>query len=384
METKGRGSFINSDDGSLEISTDELKSLYDEEERDFVVIDVREPEEFRDWKIQGSMNVPLGERFASRVKAIADDNRVITVCRTGVRSLHAVHELQETGLFVMSLRGGIVAWSNTYVTADVQVPNALSGRVIQIRRLSKGCTSYLIGDGKECVIVDPSSKIEEYVRTARREGFTITEVIDTHKHADHISGARQLASTTGAQLHLSPLDGYYFDGYRPLINSTNISLENGRMEIKAIHTPGHTRGSMSLLVNDVMLMSGDTLFLDGIGRPDLQGSVEESAKQLVHTCQKLFDKLNSEAMVLPGHFGSSEDLMTTAPITAPVSIVEARIKRADFSDPASVAGLVCNLPKPANYEAILKINSGQASFDPSVCDLLEEGPNRCALSTEAR
>src|SRR2546427_4576284 len=133
MDTKGRGRFINSDnDRSPEISTDELKSLYDEN-GDFVVVDVREPEEFRDWNIQGSLNVPLGERFASRVKAIANDNRVITVCRTGVRSLHAVHELQQTGLFVKSLKGGIVAWSNTYVTAEVQVPDTLGGRVIQIR-----------------------------------------------------------------------------------------------------------------------------------------------------------------------------------------------------------------------------------------------------------
>src|SRR2546430_9908548 len=160
METKGRGCFINSDnDWSLEISTDELKSLYDEEERDFVVIDVREPEEFRDWKIQGSTNVPLGERFPSRVKAISNHNRVITVCRTGVRSLHAVHELLKTGLFVRSLRGGIVAWSNTYVTSEVQVPNGLGGRVIQIRRLSKGCTSYLIGYGKECVIDRKSTRL---------------------------------------------------------------------------------------------------------------------------------------------------------------------------------------------------------------------------------
>jgi len=384
METKGRGSLISSDnDGSLEISADELKSLYDDEERDFVVIDVREPEEFRDWKIQGSMNVPLGERFASRVRAIADGNRVITVCRTGVRSLHAIDELAGTGLSVRSLRGGIVAWSNTCVSSEVQVPNAGPSKVIQIRRLSKGCTSYLIGDGKDCVVVDPSSRIEEYVRTARRERLRITHVIDTHKHADHISGARRLASSAGAHLHLSPMDSYYFDGYRPLVDSTSIGLESGRMEIKAIHTPGHTRGSMSLLVNDRMLLSGDTLLLDGVGRPDLQGSVEESARQLFRTCEKLFDELDSEAIVLPAHFGSNEDLMTTAPITAPVSIVEARIRKADLSDPASIAGRVCNLPKPANYEAILKINSGQASFDPSVCDLLEEGPNRCALASEA-
>src|SRR3989442_6653599 len=110
METKGRGSFINSDDGSLEISTDELKSLYDKEERDFVVVDVREPEEFRDWRIQGSRNVPLGAEFALRVKAIANENQVITVCRTGVRSLHAVDELQGTGLSMKRLMVGIVAW----------------------------------------------------------------------------------------------------------------------------------------------------------------------------------------------------------------------------------------------------------------------------------
>jgi len=367
-----------------EISPDELKSLYDKEKRDFVVVDVREPEEFRDWKIRGSANVPLGAEFASRVKAIANDSQVITVCRTGVRSLHAVNELQGTGLSVKSLRGGIVAWSNTYVTSELQVPNSESCKVIQIRRLSKGCTSYLIGEGKECVVVDPSSKIEEYVRTARREGFQITHVIDTHKHADHISGAKQLASTTGSQLHLSPLDGYCFEEYRPLVDATTIGFENDHVRIVAIHTPGHTRGSMSLLMNGCILMSGDTLFLDSIGRPDLQGSVEESAKQLYRTCQKLFDELDSEAMVLPAHFSPDTDLMSTVPITAPISLIEARIGRTKLSDPKSVTGLVCNLPKPANYETILSINAGRDNVEQSIVDLLEEGHNRCALPSEAR
>ena len=133
-----------------------------------------------------------------------------------------------------------------------------------------------------------------------------------------------------------------------------------------------------------MLLSGDTLFLDAIGRPDLQGPAEESAKLLRHTCLKLFDELDSETLVLPAHFGPNTDLMVSAPVAAPISTVEARIRRANLSDPDSVKGLVCNLLKPANYETILKINSGHASFDPSLCDLLEEGPNRCALSAEAR
>ena len=291
------------------MSTEELKSLYDKEERDFVVVDVREPEEVRDWKIQGSTNVPLGAEFASRVKAIANGSQVITVCRTGVRSLHAVDELQGTGLSVKSLSGGIVAWSNTYVASDLKIPNSSVSKIIQIRRLSKGCTSYMICHDNACIVVDPSTKIEEYEKVSAKEGFRITHVVDTHKHADHVSGARQLASSTGAVLHLSPKDDYQFGGFTSLTDKANIRPENEELRVDAIHTPGHTPGSMSLLVSDSLLLSGDTLFLDGIGRPDLQGAPEVSAKQLYHTCQKICDELDPTVRILPAHFGSGTDLM---------------------------------------------------------------------------
>ena len=97
-------------------------------------------------------------------------------------------------------------------------PGETAGRVVQIRRLSRGCASYIVSDGKECAIIDPSSRIDEYVGLAATKDFRITHVIDTHKHADHISGGRALASATGAELHLSPLDSYHFEGYRPLLD----------------------------------------------------------------------------------------------------------------------------------------------------------------------
>ncbi len=385
METKGRGSLISSDnDGSLEISADELKSLYDDEERDFVVIDVREPEEFRDWKIQGSMNVPLAERFPSRVKAVANDSRVITVCRTGVRSLHAVYELRGAGLIAKSLRGGMVAWSNTYVASDLKISNSSLSKIIQIRRLSKGCTSYIIGHDNECIVVDPSTKIEEYEKVSAKEGFRITHVVDTHKHADHVSGARQLASSTGAVLHLSPKDDYHFGGFTSLTDKAHIRLENEELRVDAIHTPGHTPGSMSLLVSDSLLLSGDTLFLDGIGRPDLEGAPKVSAKQLYRTCQKIFDELNPTVRILPAHFGSGTDLMRKGALTAPISSVQAKITEMNFTDSRSIKALICNLPKPANYETILRINGGFDRVDPSIIDLLEEGHNRCAMPIEVR
>jgi len=374
---------MNAEEESREISAAELKSFYGDGKRDFIVIDVREPEEFQDWRIHGSFNVPLGDRFVSRVRAIAEDNQVIAVCRSGVRSLSAVDELGEAGLCAKSLRGGMIAWSNTFVSNDVQLSGNACSRVVQIRRLSKGCASYIITDGKECAVVDPSSRIDEYTAIASREGFRITHILDTHKHADHISGGRALALATGAKLHLSPLDSYYFEGYLPLLDRSKVRFENSGVEIEPIHSPGHTPGSMSLLIDDRLLFSGDTLLLDGIGRPDLQGSLEESAKQLYCTCQEMFDDLDSETMLLPAHFGSNVDLMGTAPITAPISSVEARIKKKGFSDSDAVRALCRNLPKPANHEAILKINSGQDSVDSSLVDLLEEGHNRCGLSAEA-
>src|SRR5207247_6850469 len=122
---------------SCEISTGELTTLYDRDQHDFIVIDVREAEEFRDGRVDGSVNVPLGHRFVNRVRAVAEDNQVIAVCRTGVRSLHAVDELEKAGLSAKSLRGGMVAWSNTYVSNDVKVSAETRGRVVQIRRLSR-------------------------------------------------------------------------------------------------------------------------------------------------------------------------------------------------------------------------------------------------------
>jgi len=364
---------------SCEISTGELKSLYDRNQHDFILIDVREAEEFRDWRIYGSVNVPLGHRFVNRVRTVAEDNQVIAVCRTGVRSLHAVDELEKAGLSAKSLRGGMVAWSNTYVSNDVQVSGKTPGRVVQIRRLSKGCASYIVSDGKECAVIDPSSRIDEYVGLAATKDFRITHVIDTHKHADHISGGRALASATGAELHLSPLDSYHFEGYRPLLDKHKVGFENGDVEIEAIHTPGHTPGSMSLLINHRLLLSGDTLFLDGIGRPDLQGSTIESAAQLYNTCRKMFAELDSDTTVLPAHFSPQTDLMTTVPIRTTISGVKQKAAEVNLSDREMVRKLVQNLPKPANHEAILRINSGQDTLDLSLVDLLEEGHNRCSF-----
>ncbi len=366
------------EEDSLVISPDELKSLYLKND-DFVVIDVREPEEFHDWKIHGSTNVPLGDNFVPRVREVAQDGRVITVCRTGVRSLYAVRELEEAGLNAKSLRGGMVAWSNTYLSSEMEIPGAPGSKLIQIRRLSKGCTSYILGHGNDCMVVDPSSRIEEHLSLANSNGFKITHVIDTHKHADHISGARPLASAAGAELLLCPKDHYYFE-YGELVDGENIRSGDGHIDIRLLHTPGHTPGSTSLLVNDSMLLSGDTLFLDGMGRPDLQGSTEESAKQLYKTCQTIFEKLDSDTVVLPAHFGSCTDLMGKEPVSAPISMVKAHVERVDLSDVNAVEGLVRNLPKPANYESILRINSGQDHYDPSIADLLEEGHNRCAFS----
>jgi len=149
------------------------------------------------------LNIPLGGEFVSKVKSVADVSRIVTVCRTGTRSLSAAYELRENGIPAQSLNGGMVAWSNMFVTSDLSTSNDQNVRVFQMKRLSKGCSSYLLGDGEQCIVIDPSSRVDEYIQFASSEGLRITHVIDTHRHADHISGGRLLASATGAGLWLS-------------------------------------------------------------------------------------------------------------------------------------------------------------------------------------
>jgi len=175
-----------------------------------------------------------------------------------------------------------------------------------------GCAAYVFGcAGKGfAAVVDPQDRdLDNYVEFAAVKGMRITHVIDTHVHADHISGGRTLAERTGAAyaLHMSAPVAFPF---LPLRDGQEITL--GNVTARILHTPGHTPESICLIVTDTtrgsepwFLLTGDTLFVGSVGRPDLSEYAEQSARDLYHSLQRQILSLPDNLEIYPGHFSGS-------------------------------------------------------------------------------
>jgi glyoxylase-like metal-dependent hydrolase (beta-lactamase superfamily II)/rhodanese-related sulfurtransferase len=176
-----------------------------------------------------------------------------------------------------------------------------------------GCASYIVGCEARGIaaVIDPDREVQKYLDVAQGRGLTITHVIETHLHADHVSGNTHLAADTGADIYVHEASGAEYP-HKTLKHDDVIEL--GNIRIRALHTPGHTPESITLLVSDTtraeepwLALTGDTLFVGDIGRPDLVGA--EAAHGLANDMyDSLFEKilpLNDSLMIYPGHGAGS-------------------------------------------------------------------------------
>lgn len=171
------------------------------------------------------------------------------------------------------------------------------------------CASYVVGCPSEGVaaVIDAQGDVGRYVDLARRHALEITDVMDTHVHADHRSATRALASATGANLHLGADAQVEFD-FAPLQHGDELRVGNRRL--KVLHTPGHTPEHVSLVVDDWFVLTGDTLFVGDVGRVDLavdhldNAELEQRARSLHSSLQELL-RLEDYVEVYPGHYAGS-------------------------------------------------------------------------------
>ena len=165
-----------------------------------------------------------------------------------------------------------------------------------------GCLSYVIGcpRAKAMAVIDPKRDVQDYLTIAREEGMQITHVINTHVHADHVSGDQELRLATGADIYIhesAPVEYTHKD-----LKEGDV-FELGAAKLEILHTPGHTPNAISLLVTDMarseepqMLLTGDLLFVGDIGRPDLPG-----AEILDEQVQNLYNSLYVKLAGYPDH-----------------------------------------------------------------------------------
>ena len=353
-----------------------------ESQQPVTVLDIRTDDDHAQWAIPGSIHVNAYDALQrGQPGPLADaefplDRPVVTVCNAGRVSQTAAEMLAKRGFDALSLAGGMKAWSLAWNTAEVLLSDP-SVRVVQVRRTGKGCLSYIVGSGTEAAVIDPSVSPEVYLDFAGRHGWSIRYVLETHVHADHLSRARELARQTGAALVLPTQQRVRFP-FTTIADGERLSL--GHATITAMHTPGHTEESTSYALNDTAVFTGDTLFTNGVGRPDLHADPEGArrrARALFASLTRL-QQLPTGMVVLPGH-ASEPIAFDGEPVAARLEHVSRWLSGWLDSETAFVERVTAHLPPtPPNFVRVVELNEA-GEFPPGDPTDLEAGANRCAV-----
>lgn len=345
------------------------------------LLDVRPLDAYKEWSIPGSTHLDVYEKLwahdESALNALTFDKTipVVAICARGNTSQIAADMLQRKGYKAYSLAGGMKEWSLAWNTAKINSSNC---SIIQLRRTGKGCLSYIIASENEAMIIDSSLEPEVYEDILEKENLTLKYVADTHIHADHLSRGKKIAERNILPFHLPIQDKVKFK-FNPIEDESIFKL--GKIEIKVIAVPGHTMESVAFLIDNKFLITGDTLFIDAVGRPDLKANTEETisrAKLLYQSLQKIL-ALDEDIIVLPAHTSHPIDF-DNHPIQATLKNIKNSTSVLSLSEEDFVETILQRIPPtPANYLAIVEKNLSGDFDDINPTDL-EAGANRCAVA----
>lgn len=370
------------------------EALYDalEANEPLWILDVRAPERL----LSARIDLAPPERFrnvrGSEVTSMADpaaaglDPSVswVVVCGHGNDSRRIASHLAARGYRARSLRGGIVGWMLAVKPRELRPPPALD-RVVQFDRFGKGALGYLLVSGDEALVIDAPREWGAYVAAAESSRARIVGVADTHCHADYISGGPILARELKVPYHLHPADAVSpYDGrpgriaYQPLADGRRLRV--GRAEIEALHTPGHTEGSVTFTAG-AAAFTGDFLFVSNVGRPDLGGKTEEWSRVLWRSLERVRRRWPGEMEVYPAHYGSDAE---RRPDRTVGGRFEEMLRRNEPLSLRSEEPFLAWVRRKAGrfpdaYRSIKAVNLGLEAVDRTGAETLEAGRNECAL-----
>jgi glyoxylase-like metal-dependent hydrolase (beta-lactamase superfamily II)/rhodanese-related sulfurtransferase len=233
------------------------------------------------------------------------------------------------------------------------------------------CASYMVGDDGVVAVVDPKFGIDEYLETARYLGVRIEHILETHNHADHVSGHGRLAAATGATIHVHRLAEPDYE-HEPFDDGWELEL--GELAIRALHTPGHRPEHTAFALIDRSrseepwaLLTGDTLFVGDVARPDLAIDKEEGARGIYESLHGKLLGLPAETEVWPGHLGGSMcgsgAMSPKIASTIGYEIANNPLLRLDDEDRFVEDSLARIGAQPPNFQNIVAINRGPLLTD---------------------
>jgi glyoxylase-like metal-dependent hydrolase (beta-lactamase superfamily II) len=354
------------------------------------ILDVRNIDEFEAGRVEGSRPVPTRNvpvyRVVEEIEVECERTLegAVVVCGQGNGSELVAEEFSELGRTVRSLEGGTDAWNRLLVPVEItDLPSPV--RVWQFQRPAKACLSYVVGvPGQRCIVVDPTRQPQPYLDLAAEHAMSVAHVVDTHVHADHISGGPALAADLGVDYHLPPEDcgGVVPFPNRALRDGDVLDLGPAQVRVMSMHLPGHTPGTIALLVSEAVLLVGDTVFVRGLGRPDLTGQADELARDLFRSVHDRLRPLDPRTVIAPAHWSSVEEIDDLGRVVTTIENVFTATLLNERAMEKFVEEIVSSLPAaPDTYDTIRLVNSGRLAPPEDEIDVLDVGRNQCAAST---
>lgn len=358
---------------------------------DFLLLDVRNDVEYSRFKVEGPhpidmVNVPYMEFIEMEEESVAKvprGKKVRIVCAKEGSSQYVGEILVNHGFAdVAHMKVGIKAWGN--LLAPVCVKKDDRYELYQFRRPGKASCSYVLISGQEMMVFDPAKNVQFYLDFAKARGCSITKTFETHRQADYISGSDMLRRNAVVEI-VAPEDDFMEAKfpYTPARHGERHSINTSGPDVEVIHTPGHTPGSTCYRIDDKYLITGDTVFIESIGRPDLGGMAEAWAAMLFSTMTDILLKLDPGTIILPGHYmdwDEADENLVFAASMGNISERNAAIYTID-NETAFFEFIRANMrPQPEEYAKIREINAGLVEVDEEQQEIMDIGKNECAAS----
>src|SRR6266487_4470740 len=338
------------------------------------VLDVRAPDKVERGHVSIGSDLEFHAHPSSKILALPDvaalhldpARPIAVICGHGNSSKKATAFLRERGFEAYSVVGGMAAWESVYVARRLSPTPSLS-HVVQLDRVGKGALSYVLVSDSDAVVVDPGRHIERYDALLEELRATPAAVVDTHIHADYVSGARAAAARWQVHYFLLP------DGD---------TIAFGRATLRAAHVPGHTLGSVALLADDGLALTGDFLFVQSVGRPDLAGYSDAWAKLLWKSLERARQTWPGDLLILPAHYAAEGERRADRAVAARFDVITATNAAAAIQDERVFLQWIADRQTsfPDAYRTIKEANLGLVQISDADAEVLESGPNQCAIA----
>ena len=370
-----------------------------EKEEDLVVLDVRSENAFSRFHIESPYPFELHnvsyydfmEAEEESVARVPADRRIRIVCAKEGSAKYVAEILEKNGFTdVGYLSGGFKSWGNMLVPKLITklITDENGYQLYQFIRPAKASCSYGLLHNNEMILFDPSRNIDFYLAFAAEKGCTITKTFETHLQADYISGSRIIAERTGATFYGNQGDfGDSNNPYTPVVDGETHRFSDSASSpaVNVLFTPGHTPGSTSYIINDRYMISGDTVFISSVGRPDLGGQAAAWAI-LLYNSISMIKQLNPELTVLPGHYmnweEANDDLIFTTSLGEAIERNKAIYSIA--SEEAFIQFIRDNMrAQPEEYAVIRLLNANKEQVNSERAEELDIGKNECAATAYA-